>query len=202
MSELETKPTFKEKVLYTAMSMLHVRRNKTISKFNEICEQIKIMKDMTPYERHRDGSLLDVKKLDIFNYKIHFDSFFKESRYFLIGVLMPAAERVTDYIYENRAMYEAKITILAIRLYKMENGDYPEILDELLNKGYIHKLPMDPYSDKPIVYKKNGTDFTLYSVGRNFKDDGGSLAFHSPGHIIKWGEPTEEGGDAVFWPVQ
>ncbi len=195
--ELKIEPTFQEKVLYIAMSMLHARRNKTISKFNEICEKIK---DMTPYKRHKANSLIDVKQPNIFNYKIHFDSFIKESRYFLIGLLTPVANETI--IYKNRAIYEATITILGLERYKMEKGDYPEVLEELLSEGYKKKLPMDPYSDKPMVYKKTGTDFTLYSVGRNFKDDGGSLAFYSPGYIAKWGESTDEGGDAVFWPVQ
>lgn len=202
LGELETEPTLKERVLYAAISILHARRNKTVSRFNEVCEKIETIKDMTPYERRKADGSIDVKQLNIFNYKIYFDSFIKESRYFLVEVLTPAAERLADIIYENKAEYEATITVLALERYKAVNGNYPEILEELLKDGYIQKLPMDPYSDKPIVYKKTDTDFTLYSVGRNFKDDGGKLAFYSPGEVIKWGEPTEEGGDAVFWPVQ
>jgi hypothetical protein len=202
LGDLETEPTFQEKVLYVVMSMLHARRNKTISTYNGTYEQIKEIQMMTPYKRHKANDLIDVKRPFIFNYTIYFDSFIKESRYFLIGLLMPSAEIPADVMYWNRAMYEATITILAIKRYMIENGDYPETLEELLDKGYVKKLPMDPYSDNSMVYKKTGMDFKLYSVGRNFADDGGELAFYSPGHIAKWGDGTDKEGDAVFWPVQ
>ena len=51
---------------------------------------------------------------------------------------------------------------------------------------------MDPYSDKPLVYKRLDNSFTLYSLGADFDDDGGTPS--------NWGE-GDKGGDAVFWPV-
>jgi hypothetical protein len=52
---------------------------------------------------------------------------------------------------------------------------------------------MDPYSDGPLVYRRQGGDFILYSFGADFDDDGG---VHS-----RWGD-SHQGGDQVFWPVQ
>jgi hypothetical protein len=57
-------------------------------------------------------------------------------------------------------------------------------------------LPMDPYSDKTLVYKKTDDDFTLYSIGPNFQDDSGEVAIVH-GSPKKWG--TDEAGDIVFW---
>jgi len=57
---------------------------------------------------------------------------------------------------------------------------------------------MDPYSDKPLVYKRKGEGFILYSVGPNFIDDGGTVAVVN-GRTMKWG--TKEQGDIVLWPV-
>jgi len=51
----------------------------------------------------------------------------------------------------------------------------------------------DPFSDKPLVYKRTIQGFTLYSFGEDYDDDGG---LHS-----KWGR-GEEGGDQVFWPLE
>ena len=85
----------------------------------------------------------------------------------------------------------------------LENGGYPENLEELLNKGYIKKLPIDPYSDKPMVYQNTGTDFKLYSVGENFVDNGGEPVFYNGSNKLqKWGNVTDKGGDAVFWPAR
>jgi hypothetical protein len=50
----------------------------------------------------------------------------------------------------------------------------PASLDELISAGYIQFVPMDPYSNGPLVYKPAGDNFKLYSVGYDFSDDGGS----------------------------
>lgn len=85
----------------------------------------------------------------------------------------------------------ALLATVAILRYKAERGKFPQTLDELLETGYLEELPMDPYSDKPLVYKKTDEDFTLYSIAGDFHDDGGVPS--------NWGRG---GGDQVFWPVQ
>jgi len=91
------------------------------------------------------------------------------------------------------------LTIIAILRYKQDIGRYPEDLNELIAKGYLKQLPVDPYSDKSLTYKKTDTDFVLYGFGLNFKDDGGKIFYTDKGRPI-W-RSTEEGGDMVFWPV-
>ena len=71
-------------------------------------------------------------------------------------------------------------------------------MDELIKTGYLKELPIDPYSDKSLIYKKTEESFALYSVGRNFKDDDGKV-FIEHENIQEWG--TRNDGDAVFWPV-
>lgn len=199
---LETEPTARQKALYLVMSLLHARRDKTISKFEEIYEQAKEIQKMTPYEIRKSGNPIEIKPPHICNYKIRFDSFIRESRYFIVGLSMPAAESISTSKYKDIATHEATITVLALKRYMIENGDYPESLEELLSKGYIKELPMDPYGDKPMIYKRTGTNFKLYSVGENFADDGGEPAFYAgSNNVQKWGSKTD-GGDAVFWPVQ
>jgi hypothetical protein len=81
----------------------------------------------------------------------------------------------------------------------LDKDGYPDKLEELVKKNYLKQLPTDPYSDKPLIYKKNDNDFALYSVGENFRDDAGEVVRYSlNGEIAKWGL---ENGDAVFWPV-
>jgi hypothetical protein len=202
MSELRTEPTINEYFKYLCMSMLHIRRNKTIEKYNEIFAKTQEILKLTPYERKQSNFQPDIKYPDIFNYKIRFDSFFNQSRYFLISIFNPGTESFSNMIYRNTTEYEATITVLALKRYAIEKGNYPESLQELLNAGYITKLPMDPYSDKPLIYKKAVDDFTLYSVGEDFKDDEGKLLF-SGKRLLKWGDSNSKtGGDAVFWPVQ
>jgi len=104
--------------------------------------------------------------------------------------------RYIGSIYENcqwdNAQDQTLIATVAILRYKADKGQVPENLEHLVASGYLKELPIDPYSDGPLTYKRIGDDFTLYSFGADFDDDGG---VHST-----WGW-YREGGDQVFWPV-
>lgn len=79
--------------------------------------------------------------------------------------LIPASERVGQ-VQNN--------TILAFALawYQREHGHYPKDLAELAPK-YLANIPLDIFSGKPLIYRRNKYGYLLYSVGVNGKDDGG-----------------------------
>ncbi len=91
----------------------------------------------------------------------------------------------------------AALAIVAILRFKQDTGHLPENLNELVTAGYLKKLPMDAYSDKPIVYRRTDEDFILYSVGPNFTDDGG-ISGGDRGRKGKGRSWYDE--DMVFWP--
>ena len=91
---------------------------------------------------------------------------------------------------------QATLTILALKRWQAEKDQYPAGLNELLTAGFLHELPMDPYSDKPLVYKKSNDNFTLYSLGPNFEDDHAELGKTEKGRLKDW----QDNGDTVFWP--
>jgi len=122
-------------------------------------------------------------------------SFLKKARYWPVTLLAPSMGRLNEIAYRQKAQVEALITVLAIIRFKQSTGNYPESLDNLVVTGYLKQLPMDPFSDKPLIYKRTEDNFTLYSVGLNFIDDGGELGKNDRGN------PTDSEGDAVFWPV-
>jgi len=62
----------------------------------------------------------------------------------------------------------------------------------------LKALPIDPFSDKPLVYRRTEDGFILYSVGPNFEDDGGVVGKDEKGRVKMWADE----GDAVFWPVK
>lgn len=170
----------------TAIGMIHAGRNDTIAKFNEIFDkQIEAAK-MTPYERHA-GKALHYEKIFLASSKY---------RYSLVHLFIPALDRAYNYAYRIRALHEATETVLAIKRWRIEKGQYPMSLNELVMAGYIEKVPMDPYSDKPLVYKKSDDSFVLYSLGPDFDDDGG---VENPEDSQK--RRQEGPGDEVFWPI-
>ncbi|MCH7559511.1 MAG: hypothetical protein IIB56_18945, partial [Planctomycetes bacterium] len=115
----------------------------------------------------------------------------------LLDSSVPAYGRVILYSQRHRTNVGATLAIIAILRYNQEMGDYPENLAELTEAGFLKTLPIDPFSDKPLSYRKTDDDFILYSVGSNLTDEGGEYSRDSTGRIRNWWD----NGDAVFWPV-
>ena len=115
----------------------------------------------------------------------------------MLKIQIPAHERVGQIAWRLKSGREALLTVLAVMRYEKEKGGYPAGLDELVESGYLKKLPMDPYSDGPLVYRKTESGFLLYSVGVNLKDDDGEMGLSSRGTPKMY----MDDGDWVFWPV-
>ncbi|MEN6428360.1 MAG: hypothetical protein ABFE13_23680 [Phycisphaerales bacterium] len=75
-----------------------------------------------------------------------------------------------DKWYYCRFSGDLKVTRagLALLQYKQAHGTFPETLDALGLEGMI-----DPYTDKPLLYRVQSEGFAVYSVGEDLKDNGG-----------------------------
>jgi hypothetical protein len=171
-----------------ATSMVHARRDETLEVGDRICdEQIKLAK-MTPYQRHRE----DVPSADDILTSL------SSRKFFLLHFIMPAAfGRASEIAFRGKVSHQATLTILALARWRAEKGEYPASLDQLTAAGLLTDLPMDPFSDKPLIYRRTGDNFILYSLGPNFQDDGGEPGKGHNGRLEKW----LDNGDTVFWPV-
>ena len=87
---------------------------------------------------------------------------------FLKGNNWPVSLRVPS----GKKRIDVPLTIFSLAAFKVEKGTYPEKLSEL-SPAYIKKVPVDIFAEGPLVYKRDGKGYLLYSVGRNMKDDGG-----------------------------
>jgi hypothetical protein len=63
---------------------------------------------------------------------------------------------------------------LAIRLFRERHERLPDTLDELA-PDFLTAVPIDPFSGKPFVYRRDGDEYALYSVGVDAVDDDGKL---------------------------
>jgi hypothetical protein len=91
----------------------------------------------------------------------------------MIGLFLPAISAATDA--EDRANAAMHLTQLAAALaaYRAAHGAYPEKLDELV-PTVLDKMPADIHTASPLIYRRDGEGYLLYSAGDNGKDDGGS----------------------------
>jgi len=110
----------------------------------------------------------------------------------------PVHYRVSQIGWRMKTQRRCLLTVIALSLYKKKNGGYPINLNELVEQDYLGNIPIDPFSGKPFVYKNTGDDFILYSVGEDFKDDGGEVYRDDRGRLRMWAAT----GDWVLWPVQ
>lgn len=61
---------------------------------------------------------------------------------------------------------------VAVERFKLANGKLPNRLEDLVPR-FLASVPIDPFNDKPQVYKIVGNTYRIYSVGPNGIDDGG-----------------------------
>jgi hypothetical protein len=115
----------------------------------------------------------------------------------MLRLMQPAYGRLSEIAWRAKANRTALLTVLAVLVYEKERGEYPASLNQLVSRGYLKQLPIDPYSGRPFVYKRTNDVFILYSVGMNFTDDGGTVAKQDDGRVKKYADE----GDLVFWPV-
>lgn len=83
--------------------------------------------------------------------------------------------------FELDAMRSIRIEMtkiaLALSAYRTEHGEYPEKL-QMLVPQYVDRLPVDPFVNGPLQYRRQDKGYLLYSVGANCKDDTGPKPLH------------------------
>lgn len=199
MSPLAKKPGWRQRGLHLALALAHARRDATVSECNARYEQIERILAMTPYRLWKSRMQIIDERPDIFNNRIRFDCFLRDTRYCMVELSTQVARSTAERQWQLQAQHEAAKAVLAIKRWQNERGQYPESLDQLVQAGFVTSPPLDPYSDTALVYRQTDDGFTLYSLGRNMRDDGGASLIDPNGPWKTWG--TDKGGDAVFWPV-
>jgi hypothetical protein len=86
--------------------------------------------------------------------------------------LLPRPEAAFMKVATLEALILTARTGLACRIFKSRTGEYPENLEALV-PGLMTGVPVDPFTGKPLVYRREGKGFIVYSLGSNLRDDGG-----------------------------
>lgn len=174
---------------FLAMSLVTADRDKMRQMFENYYNNAQQWAHKTPWQLHQE---------DI-DFEMGIDNWprLKQIRYWPVMFFMPAAGRLNQIAYRCKLHTDALITLLGLFRYRQDKGQYPQHMDELVTTGYLKKMPMDCFSDKPLVYKKTGDDFLLYSYGPDCTDDGGKPGYDRQGKYQMW---SEEDADAIFWP--
>ncbi|MEM7790986.1 MAG: hypothetical protein AAF546_06275 [Verrucomicrobiota bacterium] len=90
----------------------------------------------------------------------------------LTCMLMPATISVQSRLYQAEARDRLAQTGLALSNYYWTNKKYPAMLNELVPE-FIDKVQIDPFSQKPMTYKRIEDGYALYSIGPDCEDNNG-----------------------------
>ena len=115
----------------------------------------------------------------------------------LLNTLALTAVNMKLALYERlRAQISGLNIIMAVLEFQENTGSLPVNLGDLQNAGLLQKIPVDPFSDRPMKYKRLSADFTVYSYGVDFNDNGGRSRAFDEFMLI------EQNGDIVMWPIK
>jgi len=174
-------------ILWRLLTFSYPGRREVVAKVDKYFEQVDEIFEKTPWD-------LDNKDKD--THEDELNQTLNQAS-IMLRTLGPAHKRVSRIAWRFRTHRIGMLTLLAIMQYQKNEGQYPENFSELVSTGYMNNLLIDPFSGQPLVYRKTKDEFILYSVGMDFKDDGGRLGLNSRGEPRMW----SDNGDWVFWPM-
>lgn len=100
----------------------------------------------------------------------------EESANTIADLLVSVVGEGTRSYVAFKILADARLDLLRIAVAlaerKAERGSYPDALDELVGER-LGEVPLDPFSGRPLVYRREGEGYLLYSIGANGRDDGG-----------------------------
>jgi hypothetical protein len=99
---------------------------------------------------------------------------------FLTDLLVPDLTRIVQTTAQNQTLANEALMACALERYGVIHSQYPESLDAL-SPDFLKLSPKDIIGGAPLKYHlKNNTNFVLYSIGWNQKDDGGVSGSSDP----------------------
>jgi hypothetical protein len=105
---------------------------------------------------------------------------------------LTASDSLFTYARRERTKRQLLICELALRAHRVECGNFPERLADLIPQ-YLSAVPEDPFSEKPPIYRRQSSGYALYSVGPDGKDDGGKpLDYKTYLGDVTWDEPRNQ----------
>ena len=89
-----------------------------------------------------------------------------------LQLFMPNLSRFQTRWETDRAQLRLTQVALLLAAWKLDHHEYPTSLDQLAADAK-KPLPLDNFTDRPLIYARSSTGYTLHSPGPNMIDDGG-----------------------------
>ncbi len=123
------------------------------------------------------GDCIEAAKLEGTERRARFSEIEKEVEdlpFFHVVIKMLPSAMSTVGVIDLRIQGSLRLSqaAIAVERYRLAKGELPARLEELAGE-YLEAVPIDPFDDKPIKYKRTEPGYVLWSVGEDGKDNGG-----------------------------
>lgn len=145
--------------------------------------------------------------------ELEIDEFLKENtmRYQVLATMFPAHQQIRNAMDRTIGRQEGVLTALAIHRFKNRYGEWPTDYDQIAPE-FITEFPIDQVDGSLLKFNYNDDELRVYSIGRDYDDDGGIDHADDNGHgQVKphdrsrfiFGPPSKTyEGDWILWPQQ
>jgi len=121
-----------------------------------------------------DGKTVDLKKSKAAEARME-ESFGKFHLYLVCAkAAFPAFNKALQRYAEGQVDIDQARLACAIEQYRLANDRLPAALTDLI-PTYLPKLPHDPVNGESYVYKPDGKNYVMYSLGVDDQDNGGKV---------------------------
>jgi hypothetical protein len=107
---------------------------------------------------------------------------------FITIMIAASLVNIQEAVARGEAQLAGVQSLLALRRFEIEHGYLAETLEEAVAETALATVPVDAFSGQPMRYVVSGEKLTVYSTGKDLKDDGGQTDW-------KYGEQP---GDFLF----
>lgn len=78
-------------------------------------------------------------------------------------------------LWLKAALAEARCAV-ALQVYRRSKGGYPDTLAGLVPE-LLEKVPIDPFSGQPLLYRADGASYILWSIGPDMKSNAAMISY-------------------------
>ena len=182
-----------------AINQLVASRDEQFAMFNEISQQERVNRSKPLWQ------LIDQEQPTDRLQRTQWD----QIRYLPLVLLLPAVDSFRMQLERNAGRREGALIGIALELYRRENGNWPESLEQI-SPRWLPELPIDRINGGPLGYRVSDDGVVVYSFGTDTDDDQGRppiegpARYHvfSPSPITAGLAPSEvrkRDGDWVIW---
>jgi hypothetical protein len=119
-------------------------------------------------------------------------------QYTMTRLLIPAVVKIVEAHVRRQASIRTALVAIASERFRLAKGRWPADLKELTPE-YLKEIPDDPYTGNALKYTKLADGISVYSVGKDLKDDDGDIIRTKIDEPRLWDLNAAQGSNGTYY---